>query len=131
MDKFLVYWALIREIRVFIVVVMFSLLVVSICLILSQACMTVEWSRLPKFSPILGRDILVSSRVRYIATCLAWARSFVRSFPVSPSSGMLKNSATFRLIRSAVRGRSMAFPTISLMMLLATERVISVFIREA
>src|SRR4029079_15420282 len=33
------------------------------------ACMTWLWSRPPNFFPILGRELSVSSRQRYIATC--------------------------------------------------------------
>jgi hypothetical protein len=38
--------------------------------IFAVACMTVEWSRPPKAFPILGSDSSVSSRERYMATCL-------------------------------------------------------------
>src|SRR5256885_8363200 len=38
--------------------------------ILEVAWMTVVWSRPPNSLPILGRDESVSSRERYIATCL-------------------------------------------------------------
>ena len=38
--------------------------------IFAVACITVEWSRPPKAFPILGSDSSVSSRERYMATCL-------------------------------------------------------------
>ena len=38
--------------------------------ILSQACITVEWSLFPKACPILGKEICATFLHKYIATCL-------------------------------------------------------------
>ena len=47
--------------------------------------MTVVWSRLPNFSPILGSERSVSSRHRYIAICRALTSTRLRELPIRSS----------------------------------------------
>jgi len=66
---------------------------ISCCMsdvILSLACITVVWSLPPNSSPIFGRERSVSSQHKYIATCLAKAKSLVLFFDLKSSGFMEK-----------------------------------------
>src|SRR5881392_670790 len=62
--------------------------------ILDVAWMTVVWSRPPNSLPIFGSDESVSSRDRYIATCLGYTMFWERLSPQSSTDERPKRSHT-------------------------------------
>ena len=53
--------------------------------ILSQECITVEWSRPENTRPMAVVESGVSSRIRYMLTCRGRAMSRLRRLPVTSS----------------------------------------------
>src|SRR6516165_4700917 len=84
--------------------------------ILRSACITVVWSRPPNCWPILGSDMSVSSRHRYMAICRAVTSTRDREVPQRSSMDRPKYDAVWPMMVDAV----MSGPCVSTMRSLST-----------
>ncbi len=75
------------------------------------AYMTVEWSRSEKNLPISGNEWVVSSRIKYIATCLGCTSSLRRPRPLTASASAPNSFATRTRMSCIVRFSSLGAKT--------------------